>query len=287
MITDISKRESAIRWLKSDRDFNAGVALLQSTGFKPAVVAKLARVGVSGPEAPSRLLFLMREFISLFHSRTPPPDTDAELHVFEGKESPTDTAPEQSMAIMAVAERVDRGSAGVPAGIAKVVHEYATLYKQRDKAMRLMGDIGEQNDEASMAERKRLSDQINDISTRMERLYPLYERYLQTTSDASDDDIGRAMTDDTPTLKPDHPDVSEQQQRAHLASRSKAELHKERKNVRSRIRRSQNMLDYQTTTEGETPNPMPEGVERLKYESRIKRLKAYEEKLCVALAEKG
>lgn len=285
MITDTNTREAAIRWLKSDRNFNAGIALLQSTGFKPAVVSKLSRVGVSGPEAPSRLVFLIREFISLF-GQPAPADTDAELHVFDGQESPADTPPELSMGIMAVAQRVDEGKGGVPAGIARVVHEYASLYKQRDKNMRLMGEIGEQNDEASVAERKRLSDQINDISSRMERLYPLYERYLQTNSDATDDDISSATTDEQ-TRKPDHPDVSDQQRMAHLATRTKAELQQELKNVRTRIRRTQNKLDYQQTTIGDQPNPMPEGLERVKLENRVKRLTAYLDKLELAVAEKG
>ena len=59
----IKHRQAAIDWLNGKRDFDAGIKVLEESKFKPGVVAKLKRVGVNGPEAKARLVYLMRSLV--------------------------------------------------------------------------------------------------------------------------------------------------------------------------------------------------------------------------------
>ena len=95
MKTDRNIRQLAVAWLNSSRNFHQGLQILLNSGFKPGVVAKLYRVGPQAPEASERLVFLIREYISVFGKPDQPEDTDAVLHVFDGMPSPEDTPDEE------------------------------------------------------------------------------------------------------------------------------------------------------------------------------------------------
>lgn len=292
----------AAGWLNgSKRDFHTGIAVLKEAAFKPAVVQKLSRDGELGPAARERLEHQMREFVKAFGITDSVPDTDPELHVFDGEEVPADHNEQQQLGIIAMAEKMESGEVEVASmNPAIVIHEYAAAYRQREKAMREMAEVGEKNDEESMAQRKAFSDLIDGKTALMERLYPLFEKY-QSGADISKEEVENAMHHHA-----DNPDSSFDKSAAtesgaahtsgdaglhagtdNLEGKSRDELVKMKKNAGVRLLRTQNKLEYQSDKKGDAPNPMPEGAERVKLEARAENIKKEIESIDMAIAKFG
>ena len=284
--------EVAAIWLNGEKkDFQEGIAILKEAGFKPGVVSKLERDGVGGPAAAERLEFQIREFMKAYGFDSNVPDTDPELHVFDGQESPADIPEEKQLGIMAMSRKIEEEEMTVEdVNAVHVIHEYAAAYRRREKAQRLMAEVGEQNDEESMARRKQFSDEIEECTALMERLYPLFERY-QSGAEISAEDVEKALgmpqaTSPTPSSTSAENTAATESGAAHtseaasdLEGKSREELVLLKKNATSRITRAKCKLEYQTETKGETPNPMPEGPKREKLLAKI----ANEEKLIEAI----
>lgn len=269
MTTNPKARKAAVAWINGPgRDFHAGINILVQAGFKPGVVARLGKVGPQGPEAHQRLNFLIREFVSVFGS-SEPEDTDPELHVFNGKESPQDTPQAQSRAILAVADRMEADQAATPPNIAKVIREYASLYKQRGQACRQLADVPAQNTDDFNSQRKQLSDQIEQITDRLEQLYPLYEQYLATGDDIPETvetRIGASSDQSDPN------ESSHQSEDNPYSDMDITALKKLRHNLAAKRSRASNYLRYQQETALPKPNPMPDSPAKLKYTRKIQKL---------------
>ena len=280
-----STRSSAIKWLKGKRDFNEGIELLRQSGFKPAVVKKLAKVGREGPCATERLLFLIRELISIFSTPQPQvetvPDTDAELHVFEGQEAPADNDEKESVAILAVAERIESGKEQKPDNITSIIREYATQYKKRDKAFREMQSMDEDNNINTMLKRKELSDIIDQCTTLMENLYPFYDDYLKKGV-VPDNEAMKSLETTVPSTSGGSPELTPEEETAvdeELKALTVEELKYRKTRTKTKIARARNMINFQQETKAKEPNPLPEGPLKAKYEKKIEILSAYLEKI--------
>lgn len=284
--------QKAADWLNGKkRDFTEGLAILREAGFKPGVTRKLEHDGADGPAAAERLEFNLREYLKAYGYKNDVPDTDAELHVFDGQEAPADHDETQQLGIMAAAAKVEAGelSPEDPNAV-QVIHEYAAAYRHREKAQRLMAEVGEQNDEESMARRKQFSDEIEECTALMERLYPLFERY-QSGAEISTEEVEKALgmqqaTSTTPSSTSSENTAATESGAAHtsgaasdLEGKTREELVLLKKNAISRITRAKCKLEYQAETKGETPNPMPEGPKRTQLLAKI----ANEEKLIEAI----
>lgn len=299
MKENVQTFRKATAWLNGQKkDFAEGVQILKEAVFKPAVVRKLERDGAEGPAAAQRLEFQLREFVKAFGSEKEIPDTDAEIHVFDGKEAPADTTQEMQMGIMQVAEEMESGKLQLEQqSQAKVIREYAAAYRQREKAMREMAEVGEKNDEESMTRRKALSDLIDEKTALMERLYPLFEKY-QSGADLSVEEVENALKDnhDFSTDKSaatesgaahTSEDAGHQHATDNLEGKSREELARMKKNAQVRLLRSQNKLTYQSEKKMDKENPMPEGAERTKLETRIQNIEAEIASLDMAIAKFG
>ena len=294
--------QKAVDWLNGKkRDFAAGIAILKEAAFKPAVVLKLERDGEQGPAAPERLDFQMREFAKAFGTGKVVADTDAELHVFEGQEAHADQDEQQQLGIMTVAEKIEKGELQVEEdNPARVISEYAAAYRYREKAMRLMQETGELNDAESMARRKQLSDEIEQCSALMERLYPLFEKY-QSGADISEEDVAKALEESSAAINSTSsensaandspsthtPDSTAGQAPGELEGKSRDELLKLKKNAQVRLLRTENKLLYQSEKKLEVENPMPEGPERVKLETRAASIRKNIEAIDMAIAKFG
>jgi hypothetical protein len=283
-----------VGWLNGQkRDFHEGLSLLKEAGFKPAVVRKLERDGEEGPSARERLEFQLREYAKAYGTHKEVADTDAELHVFDGQEAPADQDEIQQLGIMKVAEKMEAGEILTNEKVApKIVHSYAVAYRNREKAMRLMREAGEQNDDASMARRKQLSDEIEQCTALMERLYLLYER-CQSGADISEADVEKALevnstanptaaSKESATTESGAAHTSEE-----LEGKSRDELQKMKKNAQVRLLRTENKLLYQSEKKLEAENPMPDGAERVKLETRAASIRKDIEAIDMAIAKFG
>lgn len=269
---DIKYRQIAIDWLNSNRDFDKGVSILLESHFKPGVVSKLIK-DKARPIAKERLKVQMYALIGLFGDNPETSDTDAELNVFDGKESPADADETASKSIFD-AESTD-------GNIGAVIKRYCELYRQRNKAFNDLKAVGEKNDDESCMIRVQLQEQIEKNTESMERLYPLYEKYTQTKEDISEEDAEAAIKDTA---------VSEEHKEEALSndyeSMDKDELAKLQYSLQKRITRAKNNLLYQTESKQEVENPMPESPKRVKIETRIARLEEDLLKVKYAIARK-
>lgn len=285
----IKHRQAAIDWLNGKRDFDAGINVLEKSKFKPGVVARLKRDGVNGREAKARLVHIMR---SLVQAWAMPDDqlndnTDPATGV-DADEQPTIVTDSSDAYINMAVEKLMVDPEAYPKRIASVIREYADAYKKRDILHKQLADLPEDNDEATVAKRKELSDEIKAKTELMERMYPLYEKFQSLNEDISEEDIQSLEnpTDDTQSIDEKDSSVNEPGV-GNLDGRTKDELQKIRKSVATKIGRAKNMLEYQQETKAETPNPMPESPKKVKYETKIANLTKELEQIDYAIAKLG
>ena len=285
----IKHRQAAIDWLNGKRDFDAGINVLEKSKFKPGVVARLKRDGVNGREAKARLVHIMR---SLVQAWAMPDDqlndnTDPATGV-DADEQPTIVTDSSDAYINMAVEKLMVDPEAYPKRIAAVIREYADAYKKRDILHKQLADLPEDNDEATVAKRKELSDEIKAKTELMERMYPLYEKFQSLNEDISEEDIQSLdnPTDDTQSIDEKDSSVIEPGV-GNLDGRTKDELQKIRKSVATKIGRAKNMLEYQQETKAETPNPMPESPKKVKYETKIANLTKELEQIDYAIAKLG
>ena len=285
----IKHRQAAIDWLNGKRDFDAGIKVLEESKFKPGVVAKLKRVGVNGPEAKARLVYLMRSLVQAWAmpEGEAADNTDPATGVDANEEMAIHTDSSDAYINMAI-EKLTVDPEAFPKRIASVIREYADAYKRRDILHKQLADLPEDNGEETVAKRKELSNEIQAKTELMERMYPLYEKFLSLNEDITEEDIQSLehSTDDNENT--DEKDSSGSESgTGNLDGRTKEELQKIRKSVATKIGRAKNMLEYQQETKAESPNPMPESPKRVKYETKIANLSRELEQIDYAIAKLG
>ena len=285
----IKHRQAAIDWLNGKRDFDAGIKVLEESKFKPGVVAKLKRVGVNGPEAKARLVYLMRSLVQAWAmpEGEAADNTDPATGVDANEEMAIHTDSSDAYINMAI-EKLTVDPEAFPKRIASVIREYADAYKRRDILHKQLADLPEDNGEETVAKRKELSNEIQAKTELMERMYPLYEKFLSLNEDITEEDIQSLehSTDDTEST--DEKDSSGSESgTGNLDGRTKEELQKISKSVATKIGRAKNMLEYQQETKAESPNPMPESPKRVKYETKIANLSRELEQIDYAIAKLG
>lgn len=277
----IEYRQKAVDWLNGTRDFNEGIQTLEESKFKPGVVAKLKKHGVNGPEAMSRLKFLMRELIQAW--AMPDDQLTDNIDPSTGLDADSDTKghnDNEAMKLVEAVKLLDAGEHTFPTNISAVIREYANAYKKRDALHKQLFDMPEDNDEKTMQARAELSDQIAELSDLMEKLYPLYEKYQAEGKDISDEDMKTLESNDKGL-------GSKKTQEVDYSEFSKEELQKVRKSISTKISRARNMLEYQQEAKAEVTNPMPDCPKRVKYENKIANLSADIEKIDYAIAALG
>ena len=283
MLND-NQRQKAIDWLNSrGRDFTAGVKILEASGFKPGVVRRLKSIGES-ESAKMHLVENIRLYLRFFGCEIE--DTDAELGVFDGQqpEELNQEDEKKGLTLDKLAVKVEAGEMNVPESAGQAIIEYAKLYREREMAHREMAGVAESNDAEHVAARRTLSDTIDRLTTKMEKLYPLVGGFLDNGMVPETEAVEAALADDEPKAAAA---VSEAAGVPDLAELSKEELQKRLKSAKTKILRKSNLLEYQRETKAEVPNPLPECPKRVKYETEIAALKEEVESLQYAIARKG
>lgn len=283
MLND-NQRQKAIDWLNSrGRDFTAGMKILEASGFKPGVVRRLKSIGESD-DAKMHLVENIRLYLRFFGCEIE--DTDAELGVFDGQQpeelNQKDENKGQTLEMLAV--KVEAGETDAPEGAGRAIIEYAKLYRAREKAHREMAKVAESNDDEHVAARRKLSDTIDILTTKMEKLYPLVSGFLDNGTVPEAEAVETALADDEPKAAAA---ASETAEVPDLTGLSKEELQKRLKSAKTKILRKSNLLDYQQETKAEVPNPLPDCPKRVKYETEIAALKEEVKSLQYAIARKG
>ena len=261
----IQHRQKAIDWLNGKRDFDAGIKVLEDSKFKPGVVAKLKRVGIKAPEAKSRLVYLMRSLVQAWAMNDEEVVDNTDPATGLDEDSATIVTDSSAAYIQMAAEKLESEPNAFPERISSVIREYASAYKTRDKLHKQLAELPENNEPDVMEKRQELTKLIAEKTDLMEKLYPLYEKYLSLNEDISEEELKQLEHDDDNST---NADASENEGGVEsdnsYVGKSKQELQKLRKSISTKIGRAKNMLEYQQETKKDTPDPMPESPKRVK-----------------------
>jgi len=238
-------REKAIGWLNSKRDFNAGLTLLQETGYKPTVTAKIARWGANSKLAKEKLIYEIRGFIKAWAN---PGSFDDDSMPETISKMPDETTIEKEIS-----------TDGYPVLIRRCYHEFYELMKQRREMHAQAAEI-ETNDSAAVEKRNTLFTAIETLSSRMDTLWKAIDRFKKF-NDLPDESLFNPVLGESDKKEKtvDLPDDIDK-------------LKSMKKNESIKIVKARNMLLYQTEKKQKKENPMPEGPKRIKYEKKIEKL---------------
>ena len=257
----INYRDRAIGWLNSNRDFHQGITLLEESQFKPGVVRKLKMDGATGQAATQRLYHLIMQLVNAWSMTEQQlnDNTDPVTGIPADERAITETTKDKKFTeIVLESENKEK----LEPRIRELITRYANAYRQRDKLHRQLASMAEDNDEKTMKQRKMLIGLIDQFTEVMELCYPAIEKYINLGI-AAEEEIERAK-------QKMEVEKSEQYE---FDNMSLDELKKFHKNLKIRIIRTRNMLEYQQDAKAEKPNPLPQSPRRLRYEERLKRFK--------------
>lgn len=270
------KREEAINWLNSkSRAFEEGVAILEESGYKPGVVRRLKTIGET-PVNREHLVENIRQYLR--HLGQEVEDTDADMGVINGEEPQVlESENDGQDSLITLADKIEAGEKeDFDAKCGELLITYAKAFRQREQCHRMLLEVPEDNTEENVAKRKEISDDIDRLTDKLERIYPLIKNYIDNGVVPSYEETNEADEENTTDDKT-----------ADLDALTKDELKRMLKSAKTKILRKTNMLLYQQETKAEQENPLPECPKRTKYETAIAELQKDVEQLEYAIARKG
>ena len=281
-------RTQAMKWLAlpvNKRNFAVGLQILGKSGYKPNVHAMLVRKGEQ-PWTVDKLTTCLRDVIQVYYNPDDPrfaevPDVD-DLNDRDGEHQSVNE--QESMAKSADTTSFKQ----MPEVVQLVVKAYADAYKQRAKLARQRTEIGENNDDESVARRKQIGEQMDQLTSYMDALAPLKEAYDHdgTVPDrATFDSIKNySMVTKCMAAFDQRPKVTVGKVDYHLMYT--VQLRTRRKSLTNQITRKENQLLYQSNSKQAVENPMPDSPKRVKLLKQIESLKAERSKVEYELAER-
>lgn len=262
-----SCRQKAIKWVDDKkRPFKQGLAILQEAGYKPVAVANVAKRGELNNFAADKLAALMYEFIRLW--------SKPELAARDEEPEPEQTPEPEQRTQDEIRTLCDKQ--GYPNTVRRAIHEFYGLMEERRKLHAKASAI-EGNESAQTAERKKLFDHIEAISIRMDFLWAVKTKFEQDKIIPGEDIFKSKKEDKDADYENDNVAIPD--------DATVDELKKLKKNANIKLIRARNMLDFQQVTKAETPNPMPEGPRRAKYEKKVETFLAFIEKIDYKIVE--
>lgn len=270
------KREEAINWLNSkSRAFTEGVAILEESGYKPGVVRRLKTIGET-PVNREHLVENIRQYLR--HLGQEVEDTDADMGVINGEEPQVlESENDSQNSLITLADKIEAGEKeDFDAKCGELLITYAKAFRQREQCHRMLLEVPEDNTEENVAKRKEISDDIDRLTDKLERIYPLIKNYIDNGVVPSYEETNEADEENTTDDKT-----------ADLDALTKDELKRMLKSAKTKILRKTNMLLYQQEKKAEQENPLPECPKRTKYETAIAELQKDVEQLEYAIARKG
>jgi hypothetical protein len=161
-----------------------------------------------------------------------------------------------------------------PEDIIKIISEYSKLIAERAKIHAAMSALPENNDAETVKERKGFSDEIFNISERIEVLHVAKEAYF----------VNKIMPDML-VLYPEKTDEDLTATEKTILPYSADKLKELKKKLQTSLCKDGNLLDFQTETKQDIPNPMPDGPKKIKIEKRMINKKQIIESIDLKLVE--
>ena len=285
----IEARRDGIKWLNSQkRDYSTGVNILTRSGYKGFVAARLARQGEK-PHTREKLEYEIRQMIKVWYHPDDPRFEDVDLadDAMPGNDGRSETVPEETAAIVAVAERELAREAdeqpAYPPVMAKIIYDFRECYNERSLQHRMLAGLGETNTQAVCTQRKDIVARIAFLSNRMTLLAAIKRQFEQDRELPTEEQLDELYKKtDTPEENPE-----KEEDETDISSLSVEELKKAKSNAKSKITKARNMLLYSSESKPKDgkENPLPDCPKRVKYEKKVAVQEALVERIEYRLAE--
>lgn len=258
-------RQKAVEWLNSkDRNFDQGISILKDAGYKPFVVENFEK-NKSRRDVPDKLLKEIRLYIR-YSINPDSPEHEDEVPFVDPEES-FETNIEKLL------------SNEYPPLVKQLLTEHRDLYTGRSIMHKDLKAVGEQNDEKSTAERKRIGAMIDASSRRMDILWPAFKEYQETGKEPDASLFEKPFDPASIVATPP------KEENKLILPNNMEELKKMSENWRTKLLKAENMLEFQTVKKGTKPNLMPAGPKRILQEKKIAKLKEEKEAIDLKIAE--
>lgn len=273
-----------IGWLKSDRDYNAGVLLYQKFGKNRTL--KSLFPGKEKRYANKLAIELAKTAgISIidFQNNNFGDDTKVKKQDLNRADSKTNIPVITSQKLDIIPPFKPTGNVPLvdntpvseyPPMVRKLLHLYNSLYHKRSVLHKQMGDLPQNNEPENVEKRKQISDQLELISAKLDPLYDAKKKYLEEKilpEELNFEEFEAVLNDQVKT-KPAAKKTSKKKETP-IEEMSEAELIKKRTNLRIQLTKQKNLLEFQhTSAKGKEPNPMPEGPKKQKVLDKISKL---------------
>jgi hypothetical protein len=274
-------RSAAMKWLAQPvdkRNYAAGLQILGKSGFKPTIHAMLLRKGEQ-PWTAEKLTSCLRDVIQLYYNPDDPRFTDVpDVDDLNDRDGEHQSINEQ----VAMAKTADTESFNkMPEVMQLVIKAFADAYKQRAKLARQRLEIGENNDEESVARRKEIGEQMESLTAYMDALAPLKEAYDR------DGKVPDKTEFENIAISVQQKQSAEPEPKTDYKTMDTEALRKRRKSLTNQITRKENQLLYQSDSKQPTENPMPDSPKRVKLTNQVESLKAERSKVEYELASRS
>lgn len=257
-------RQQVVDFLNSkDRSVDAGIKLLEETGYKPHVTANFKK-NISRQDIPTKVLGELRLYLRYYvnpdnsiHDDDNDPFVDPDVAV----KTKFDTEVENPQ---------------YPDIVKKALYEWRDLYTARSLQHKNLKAVGEKNDVPSINQRKWIGLLMDSTSRRMDDLYKAVTVYKESGTLPSAELFAIPFNPEDQakvSLEPKAPKSVKGKAKLELPD-DLAVLNKMKENLRTKILKAENRLNFQTEKRQEKPNPMPEGPKRIELIKRIDGLKA-------------
>jgi hypothetical protein len=265
-------REAITQWLNTrNRDAAAGLALLTESGYKPHVSERLRNWGPGDSRTVRALGIELHNCIQHIHKQAKASEAEANVPL-PAAQHPA----EQSVGN--IEKELQKQYPGI---IKKTLAEFHSLYQSRSILHRELKAAGEANNDKTTRNRKRLLTVIDAISRRMDILWGIVDRYKQDGELPDESffeepfDPEKEATEGQPI--PGYTDF--------VLPDNMEELKKMKENLRIKILKAENRLQYQSEKTEDKPNPMPEGPKRAELIKRLEKMKKQKETVEYRIAE--
>lgn len=256
-------KQEVLDWINSkNRDFSTGLEILKKTGYKPHVTGRLEKKGDSDHSKRA----LKMELSNYLRFLKNPKNI---IHEDEEEEVPAG----EDVFVSNIEKEL---KAEYPPIVKKTLEEFHSLYTSRSLFHKQLKEVGEGNDDKSMAERKRIVAIIDATSHRMDDLWAAFNEYKKNEIEPSEELFSEPFDPEKVEEVKKEEGAEEPAQKLELPNDLPA-LEKLKNNLRIKIGKNENKLLYQSEKKEETPNPMPEGPKRAELEKKIEQWKKEKE----------
>lgn len=250
-------RQQVVDWINSSRQFDKGLTLLLKTGYKPHVAVNIQK-NSSRRDSPAKLLGELRLYLRYCVN------PDSSVHDDENPFTDPDKAQETIDTELTVE---------YPDIVKKLLKECSDLYKARSISHKQLKEVGEKNDVPSINSRKWISLIIDASSRRMDDLWRHMQAYKADGTLPPEELFATPFDPELIAKQSLEPVQKKKVEKTGIPDDPEA-LKKLKENLRIKISKAENKLNFQTDKKQDKPNPMAEGPKRITQVKRIEDLKA-------------